>query len=160
MNSCLEMNHLLSFEGCSVFWNVIEWHKIPTERKELNSNSEKFNGKTGRNLKELGSCDNTVVVLENMQYTPPYFFENPEQTRITLKEKKDNYWKFNIDTQSENRFVLIETTDSDWKVYIDGVESEVSVYKNTFKSIEIKPGEHNVEFVYQNQHLSPLTELF
>jgi hypothetical protein len=95
-----------------------------------------------------------VVVLENQNYSPPYFLEESgEGTLVTLRSKTDDSWEFSASTPTDNRFILIENYSDHWQASIDGSPVKVERYKNTFKQIAVPQGDHLITFVYYNSDL-------
>jgi len=96
-------------------------------------------------------AEDAVAVLENNYFQPPYFFVNPITTSVKLLDKNDNKWIFEVITPERNRFVLIENTHPDWEVFVDNEKSDISIYKNTFKSVYVDAGKHNIKFIFRGK---------
>ena len=95
--------------------------------------------------------EGTVVILENQNYTPPYFFSetNPKNS-ILLTNKADDFWEFTVNTTTDNRFVLMENYSDHWQANIDDTPVTIQKFKETFKEVSVPKGEHKITFGYNN----------
>lgn len=93
--------------------------------------------------------DNSISVLENKSFYPPYFFTQPSAfTKINLVAHTPASWQFRLSTPSNNQFVLLENNSPGWKAYIDHLPSPLSDYEGTFKAVNVPSGDHSLIFTY------------
>jgi len=97
--------------------------------------------------------DGAVAILENKNFSPPYFVINEngqksEKAVIKLVEKEEDYWRFEVQTEVDGQFVLIENYFPGWKAKVNNKSVGVSKYEDTFKQVEIGKGKNEIEFYF------------
>lgn len=75
-----------------------------------------------------------------------------QQTMIT-EELTDTYVKGTIDVTESGRLVLAITDESGWKLFVDGVETPMQDFKETFISVHLEEGRHTIELKYMSPGL-------
>lgn len=98
--------------------------------------------------------DKSVVALENKSFRPPYLVVdsggNQLEAKISLLEKGDDFWKFQVEAKEGGLFILKENYFPGWKVKVDEKGEEIRVIDGTFKGVVIPPGRHQIKFWYSN----------
>lgn len=93
--------------------------------------------------------EKSVSLYKNSIYLPPYFLSKAtDQNKIQLIKHQDSYWKFIVNTDLNNEFILLENNSSGWQAFIDGKSVSISDYQLTFKKIMVSKGSHLVEFKF------------
>ncbi|MEK6818994.1 MAG: YfhO family protein, partial [Nanoarchaeota archaeon] len=91
--------------------------------------------------------DGTVVVFENKNAKERAFFESGTGN-IQFIEYQSNYKKLTVNAREDSNIVLSETYYPGWKAFVDGVETDIYLSKDVYKSVALSEGEHIVEFIY------------
>jgi len=73
---------------------------------------------------------------------------------LDVKEFNANSIKLNISTNKPGLLVYTDTWDEGWHAKINGNSAPVVKVFNTFKGIEVKAGEHEIEFYFSNSVLN------
>jgi hypothetical protein len=75
---------------------------------------------------------------------------NPSVTKkIKLKENKDEYFVFDITTDSSQYFLFQETNYPGWVAYVNGKETPIYPADGMFMAVRLPKGQSILEFVYQ-----------
>lgn len=75
-----------------------------------------------------------------------------EQT-LSLQEYSDTYLRGNIDVKESGRLVVPVASEAGWSLYVDGSKTEIVDYADTFISISLDKGEHEIELKYKTPYL-------
>ncbi len=75
-----------------------------------------------------------------------------EQTMVT-EEFTDTYVKGTINVSEAGRLILAITDESGWTLYVDGVETPMQDFKETFISVHLEEGQHTIELKYMSPGL-------
>lgn len=75
-----------------------------------------------------------------------------QQTMVT-EELTDTYVKGTIDVTEAGRLVLAITDESGWTLFVDGVETPMQDFKETFISVYLEEGQHTIELKYMSPGL-------
>ncbi len=76
-----------------------------------------------------------------------------QQTMVT-EEYTDTLIKGYIDVEEEGRLIFSIPDESGWTLYVDGVETEIEYFKNTFISTHLTEGHHTIELRYMSPGLA------
>ncbi len=122
---------------------------------------------THRYLFELGECKKgDVITITNSAKAEVDFYQYrmktevleaayeklSEQTMVT-ESFTDTYIKGQIDVKEEGRLVLSIPDESGWSLYVDGKETEIEYFKDTFISVHLTEGVHDIELKYMTPGL-------
>ncbi len=72
---------------------------------------------------------------------------------IQAYEKEKDRYRIEAACYNDCLLVLLDSWYPGWEAYVDGEESQVALVNGLFKGVELKKGEHTVEFRY---HCAPL----
>ncbi len=75
-----------------------------------------------------------------------------QQTMVT-ETFTDTYVKGTIDVTKTGRLVLAITDESGWTLFVDGVETPMQDFKETFISVHLEEGQHTIELKYMSPGL-------
>lgn len=134
----------------------------------INDGAEtRFGKTTHRYLLEFGECEagdeikitnskneniTFYVYKLNMDVVDTAYETLSQQTMIT-EEWTDTYIKGSIDVTEAGRFILAITDESGWTLYVDGEETEIQDFKETFISVYLEEGHHTIELKYMSPGL-------
>ncbi|MGN0350554.1 MAG: YfhO family protein [Roseburia sp.] len=116
---------------------------------------------------DLGYCkEGTTVTISNTagEVIPMQLYllheESVEAAYNTLNQQTMNLTDFsdtkvegNIKVEEEGRLIFSIPKEDGWTLYIDGVETEAEAFADTFISVHLTEGEHNVKLVYKTPGL-------
>lgn len=80
-------------------------------------------------------------------------YETLSQQTMVTEEFTDTYIKGRIDVTEAGRLVLAVTDESGWTLYVDGVETPMQDFKETFISVHLEEGQHTIELKYMSPGL-------
>lgn len=127
----------------------------------------RYNKTTHRYLFELGECQagdqiyinnnkseniNFTVYKLNLDAVDQAYETLSEQTMVT-KEYTDTCIKGSIDVTEAGRLVLSIPKEEGWTLYVDGKETEILDFKETFISVYLEEGYHDIELWYMTPGL-------
>jgi uncharacterized membrane protein YfhO len=72
---------------------------------------------------------------------------------MVTEEFTDTYVRGTIDVAEAGRLMLSITDESGWTLYVDGVETPVQDFKETFISVHLEEGQHTIELRYMTPGL-------
>lgn len=147
MENAGDKTNLLSSLGVKYLLTIKRDEKLmPSSEGEIN---KIYDSKQWQEVYQEGP----VAVLENNFYHPPYNLTSTSSGSLELANRWDGYWKFHVDTSNQNTLVLMENSSKNWSVKINGEVGELVSFQNTFKSVNLHPGNSDVEFIYFNKDL-------
>ena len=92
------------------------------------------------------------------------FSEVPQNSdlNIEVQEYNANSMHFRVSNKLTGLFVYTDLWEKDWRVEVDGNPSPLRKVFFTFKGVELKPGTHEVRFIFTNkiEHLMVTINLF
>jgi uncharacterized membrane protein YfhO len=94
-----------------------------------------------------------VVILENSNYSPPYFLKNGNG-KVELISKENDYWSFKVKADEEDILIVKENYFPGWKAVVNGQPVDINIESGTFKAVAVPAGQSQVELYYQNTLLS------
>ncbi|MBR2045355.1 MAG: YfhO family protein [Agathobacter sp.] len=134
----------------------------------INGGAEtRFGKTTHRYLLEFGECTagdevcitngkgeliTFYVYKLNMDALDTAYETLSQQTMVT-EEFTDTYVKGTIDVKEAGRLVLSVTDESGWTLYVDGKETPMQDFKETFISVHLEEGTHTIELKYMSPGL-------
>ena len=127
----------------------------------------RYNKTTHRYLFELGECqagdiikitnseseaiDFSVYKL-NLNAVDAAYEALCKQTMVT-EEYTDTSIKGSIDVTEAGRLILSIPSEEGWTLYVDGKETEILDFKDTFISVYLEEGQHQIELKYMTPGL-------
>ena len=100
---------------------------------------------------ESEEIDFSVYKL-NMEAVDIAYEKLSQQTMVT-KEYTDTYIKGSIDVTEAGRLILSIPSEEGWTLYVDGKETEILDFKDTFISVYLEEGQHEIELKYMTPGL-------
>lgn len=127
----------------------------------------RYNKTTHRYLFELGECqEGDQIKITNSESEEIYFsvyklnmevvdiaYEKLSQQTMLTKEYTDTYIKGSIDVTEAGRLILSIPSEEGWTLYVDGKETEIFDFKDTFISVYLEEGQHEIELKYMTPGL-------
>ena len=127
----------------------------------------KYGKTTHRYLLEFGECQaGDEIKITNTKGENISFFvyklnldvvdqayETLSQQTMTTEVFTDTYVKGQIDVTEAGRLVLAITDESGWTLYVDGKETPMQDFKETFISVHLEEGHHTIELKYMTPGL-------
>lgn len=118
-------------------------------------------------LFELGECKaGDVVTITNSAKDSVYFYvyrlkldmvdqayETLTKQTMVTEEYTDTSIKGHIDVKEAGRLIFSIPDESGWKLYVDGKETEIEYFKDTFISVHLEEGYHDIELRYMTPGL-------
>ena len=80
-------------------------------------------------------------------------YETLSQQTMVIEKLTDTYVKGTIDVTEAGRLILSITDESGWTLYVDGVETPIQDFKETFISVYLEEGQHTIELKYTSPGL-------
>ncbi len=127
----------------------------------------KYGKTTHRYLFELGDCKagdiikitNTAgekvsftVLKLNMEAVDTAFETLSQQTMVT-ETYSDTCIKGHIQMEEEGRLIFSIPSEEGWTLYVDGKETKMETFKDTFLSVHLEEGYHAIELKYMTPGL-------
>lgn len=127
----------------------------------------RYNKTTHRYLFELGECQardeitiknskseaiSFTVYKLNLEAVDEAYETLSAQTMVT-EEFTDTMVKGSIDVNQAGRLILSIPSEEGWTLYVDGKESEILDFKETFLSVYLEEGHHDIELRYMTPGL-------
>ena len=127
----------------------------------------RYNKTTHRYLFELGECKagdqititnskseeiSFTVYRLNMTAVDEAYETLNKQTMVT-EEYTDTYIKGSIEVTEAGRLILSIPNEEGWTLYVDGKKSEILDFKDTFISVYLEEGQHEIELKYMTPGL-------
>ncbi len=127
----------------------------------------RYNKTTHRYLFELGECQpGDQITITNSKSEEISFtvyklnidavetaYETLNQQTMELKECTDTHIKGEIDVISAGRLVFSIPNEEGWTLYVDGKETTPIAFKDTFISVNLEEGHHDIELKYMTPGL-------
>ncbi len=118
-------------------------------------------------LFEVGECKagDTVTITNSSSDTVDFYlykmnmtavdqaYETLSQQTMVTEEYTDTSIKGYIDVVEEGRLIFSIPDESGWSLYVDGVETEITYFKDTFISVHLTEGHHEIELCYMTPGL-------
>ena len=141
-----------------------------TDNLTISINSQpgtRYNKTTHRYLFELGECQiGDEITIKNSKSEAISFtvyklnleavdeaYETLSQQTMVTEEFTDTFIKGSIDVTEAGRLVLSIPSEEGWTLYVDGKESEILDFKETFISVYLEEGHHEIELKYMTPGL-------
>ena len=127
----------------------------------------RYNKTTHRYLFELGECqagdqititnskseEITFTVYKlNLKAVEEAYEALSQQTMVT-ETYNDTSIKGSIDVKEAGRLILSIPNEEGWTLYVDGKETEILDFKDTFISVYLEEGHHDIELKYMTPGL-------
>lgn len=127
----------------------------------------RYNKTTHRYLFELGECQpGDQIMITNSKEEAISFtvyklnidavdaaYEALNQQTMVLEEYTDTSVKGTIDVQEAGRLILSIPNEEGWTLYVDGKETEILDFKDTFISVYLEEGQHDIALRYMTPGL-------
>lgn len=127
----------------------------------------RYNKTTHRYLFELGECETgDQITITNSKEDSVSFtvyklnldavdtaYETLSQQTMELEEYTDTTIKGGIDVTEAGRLVMSIPYEAGWTLYVDGKETEILDFKETFISVYLEEGHHDIELRYMTPGL-------
>ena len=132
-----------------------------------NGATTRYNKTTHRYLFELGECQagdeitirnskseaiSFTVYKLNLEAVDEAYDTLSAQTMVT-EEFTDTMVKGSIDVKESGRLILSIPCEEGWTLYVDGKETEILDFKETFLSVYLEEGHHDIELRYMTPGL-------
>ena len=132
-----------------------------------NGATTRYNKTTHRYLFELGECQagdeitirnskseaiSFTVYKLNLEAVDEAYDTLSAQTMVT-EEFTDTMVKGSIDVKEAGRLILSIPCEEGWTLYVDGKETEILDFKETFLSVYLEEGHHDIELRYMTPGL-------
>ncbi len=102
---------------------------------------------TGEMPYELNKSDIDVYFLNEKDYLQ--FAKTAQDNKMTISQyEKDDYIKGTVEAKGESVLFTTIPFDKGWNVYVDGEKVEIKKIYDTFVALDLKPGEHEIEFKF------------
>ena len=146
------------------------YDKCNTDNLSISINggaATRYNKTSHRYLFELGECQpgdeilitngkaeeiSFTVYKLNLDAVDAAYETLSAQTMVT-EEFTDTFIKGSIEVSQAGRLVLSIPYEEGWKLYVDGKESEILDFKETFLSVYLEEGHHDIELRYMTPGL-------
>ena len=127
----------------------------------------RYNKTTHRYLFELGECRagdqiaitnskeesiSFTVYKLNMEAVEAAYDTLSQQT-MKLEEYTDTSIRGSIDVTEAGRLVFSIPNEEGWTLYVDGEETQIQAFKDTFISVSLEEGTHTIELSYMTPGL-------
>lgn len=127
----------------------------------------RYNKTTHRYLFELGECQagDTITITNseseaidfsvyklNLDAVEEAYEVLSQQTMVT-EEYTDTFIKGSIEVTEAGRLILSIPSEEGWTLYVDGKETEILDFKDTFISVYLEEGQHQIELKYMTPGL-------
>lgn len=127
----------------------------------------RYNKTTHRYLFELGECQaGDEISITNSKEEEISFtvyklnleavdevYEILNQQTMTMKEYTDTSINGSIEVAEASRLILTIPSEEGWTLYVDGKETEILDFKDTFISVYLEEGHHDIELRYMTPGL-------
>ncbi len=127
----------------------------------------RYNKTTHRYLFELGECKaGDQITITNSKSEAIEFsvyklnlnavdeaFETLNKQTMVTKEHTDTSIKGSIDVTEAGRLIFSIPSEEGWTLYVDGERSEILDFKDTFISVYLEEGHHEIELRYMTPGL-------
>ena len=127
----------------------------------------RYNKTTHRYLFELGECQaGDQITITNSKSDEISFtvyklnlealdtaYETLSQQTMVMEEYTDTSIKGYIDVENAGRLIFSIPNEEGWTLYVDGKETEVQGFKDTFLSVHLEAGYHDIELRYHTPGL-------
>ena len=127
----------------------------------------RYNKTTHRYLFELGECKagDQIFITNSKSETISFTvyrlnmnaveqaYETLNQQTMQLEEATDTKLKGSIDITEAGRLVLSIPSEEGWKLYVNGKETEIIDFKETFISVYLEEGHYDIELRYMTPGL-------
>ena len=80
-------------------------------------------------------------------------YETLSQQTMVTEEYTDTSIKGYIDVEEAGRLIFSIPDESGWSLYVDGKETEIEYFKETFISVHLEEGHHTIELRYMSPKL-------
>jgi uncharacterized membrane protein YfhO len=70
------------------------------------------------------------------------------KNKIEFISETDNRLQLHVETKEDSLLVLSDTYYPGWKVFVDGTSEKIYQANYTFRTVPLRAGTHQVEFVY------------
>ncbi len=127
----------------------------------------RYNKASHNYLFEIGECKaGDVITITNSSDKSIYFYlyrMKPEvldtayaqltkQTMVT-EEFTDTYIRGTIDVKEAGSLIFSIANEPGWTLYVDGKETQMEYFKDTFISVHLDEGQHEIELKYMSPGL-------
>ena len=127
----------------------------------------RFGKTTHRYLFEFGACEagDQIAITNTKDENIKFYtyklnldavdaaYETLGRQTMQTEEWTDTYIKGQIDVTEAGRLVLAVTDESGWTLYVDGKETPMQDFKETFISVHLEEGQHTIELKYNSPGL-------
>lgn len=127
----------------------------------------RYNKTTHRYLFELGECQaGDQITITNSNSEEIMFtvyklnldavdcaYETLNQQTMVTEEYSDTTIKGSIEVTEAGRLILSIPSEEGWTLYVDGKETEILDFKETFISVYLEEGHHDIELKYMTPGL-------
>ena len=127
----------------------------------------RYNKTTHRYLFELGECQvGDEIMITNSKSEKISFsvyklnldavndaYETLSQQTMVTEEWTDTYIKGSINVEEAGRLILSIPSEDGWTLYVDGKETESETFKESFISVHLEEGRHEIELKYMTPGL-------
>ena len=127
----------------------------------------RYNKTTHRYLFELGECKpGDQITITNSKSEEISFtvyklnldavdaaYETLNQQTMATESVTDTSIKGKIDVKEAGRLVLSIPSEDGWTLFVDGKETEILDFKDTFISVYLEEGQHTIELKYMTPGL-------
>ena len=70
------------------------------------------------------------------------------QQTMKMEEYSDTHMKGNIDVKESGRLILSIESQEGWSLLVDGREQDITTFADTFISVDLDEGKHEIELRY------------
>ena len=140
-------------QGCDASTLSFRINDGPTTRWGKASHSYLF---------EIGECKaGDVVTISNTSSDSVYFYlyrmnldavdqayETLNQQTMVTEEYTDTTIRGTIDVKEAGRLIFSIPDETGWSLYVDGQETQIEYFKDTFISVHLEEGNHTIELRY------------
>jgi hypothetical protein len=157
----MNVNHLhktVSYEGFnsnyfSVLGSMVTHHKEYADRVWSNPvvyMSDNIIPESDYLRDTLNRIDSNTVIVKDADYDDFIRVEQYLEDKCEILTFEPNYFKFSSYSYGQMALHVLQSHYPGWNVYIDGEPSNIYKTNAMFMSVIVPPGEHVVEFRYEN----------
>lgn len=135
--------------------------------KVSSGRSKKFSKTTHRYLIDLGYCnsEDTITISNSKDEMITFTVyrlnldsvaeacETLGRQTMTLEKFTDTKIEGGIDVTDDGWLMLTVPCESGWTLYVDGVETEITAFRDSFISVYLEEGTHQIRLSYQTPGL-------
>ena len=98
---------------------------------------------------EDGEAVEIDAILATMDYDKlEDVYNELSKSQLNIEEFDNGYVKGTVDIEDGKSLFTTIPADEGWEVYVDGIKTDITKFKDTFIMLDLTPGTHEIEFKF------------